>query len=110
MLFNSDILIYQPTATFEHGEVSNSYEEVGTLFCHIKFTGNEQQSGDRKKAIRRARLHFEQVPVTLSARNVVAIGDAFYYLMYTPIPRVGLGGRTIYEVDIIEDFKGEVSV
>ncbi len=110
MLFNSSITIYQKTQSFEHGEVDPSWTSAGTLYCHIKFTGNEQLSGDRVKAIRRARLYYEASPVDLVARDVVAINGAAYHLETTPLPRVGLGGRTIYEVDIVEDFKGEVSL
>ncbi len=105
MLFNSAILIYQPTDTFEHGEVSSGYTSAGTLYCHIKFAGNEQLSADRKKAIRRAKLYYENTPVALSPRDLVEINGVYYHLLYTPTPRVGLGNRTLYEVDIIEEFK-----
>jgi len=110
MLFNSSITVYQKTQSFEHGESNPVWASAGTLYCHIKFTGNEQMSADRKKAIRRARVTFETFPVALTARDVLAINGVAYHLQYTPTPRVGLGGRTIYEVDVLEDFKGEVSL
>ncbi len=110
MLFTSAITIYQPAKNFEHGEVDSSWVAVGTLYCHIKFTCNEQQSAERKQAIRRAKLTFETFPTALSSRDCVVIGGVVYYLLYTPTPRVGLSGRTIYEVDIVEDFKGEVTI
>ncbi len=110
MLFNNSITIYQATGTFEHGEVSSGYTSAGTLYCHIKLAGNDQLSGDRKKAIRRAKLYYEVSPVTLSVRDIVAVDGVVYHLQYTPLSRVGLGGRTIYEVDIVEDFKGEISL
>jgi len=105
MLFNSAIPIYQATDTFEHGEVSSGYTSAGTLYCHIKFAGNEQLSADRKQAIRRATILFENTPVALSPRDLVKINGTYYHLLYAPTPRVGLGNRTIYEVDIIEEFK-----
>ena len=110
MLFNSGITIYQKTQSFEHGEVDPTWTSAGTLYCHIKFTGSDPLSADRKKPIRRARLYFEKTPVSLTARDAVVIDGAAYHLQYTPTPRVGLGGRTIYEVDILEDFKGEIAL
>ncbi len=104
MLFNSAIIVYQPTKSFEHGEVDSSYASTGTLYCHIKSSGHEQVSADRKKSVRRAKLFFETSPVTLVARDVVAIDGAYYHLVSTPMGRKGLSGRVIYEVDVVEDF------
>lgn len=109
MLFNSAITVYQPTKSFEYGEVDSTFSSVGTLYCHVKSGGNEQMSADRKKEIRRARLLFEDSPVTLAARDVVEIGDAYYHLVSAPTSRKGLGGRVIYEVDVVEDFAVEIS-
>jgi hypothetical protein len=109
MLFTSAISIYQAIDTFEYGEVSSSFEEVGTLYCHLKFTGTEQMSAGRKRDIRRAKLTYELAPVVLSARDVVLVGGSFYRLLYTPTPRIGCGGRAIYEVEIVEAFDVEVS-
>lgn len=109
MLFNNLITVYQPTKSFESGEVDSTYTSAGTLYCHVKVVGNEQVSGDRKKAIRRAKLIFETSPVVLAARDVVAIAGALYHLEAVPTGRKGLGGRTIYEVDVVEDFAVEVS-
>ena len=109
MLFNSAIPIYQPTRSFEHGEVDSNYVSTGTLYCHIKSSGHEQVSADRKKSVRRARLLFESSPVSLVARDIVEIDNAYYHLVSTPMGRKGLAGRVIYEVDIVEDFAVEIS-
>lgn len=109
MLFNSSIAIYQPSKEFLHGEVDSTYASAGTLYCHIKFTGTEPLSADRKKSIRRAKITFEDSPVDLAARDILVIGGANYRLLYAPTPRVGLANRTIYEVEIAEDFKVELS-
>lgn len=110
MLFTTKVDIYQATESFEHGEVSSGHARLTLpLYCHVKFDGQEQMSGDRKQAIRKARLTFELTPVTLTARDILRIEGAFYRLLFTPIPRFGLSNRRIYEVDVIESFNVEVT-
>jgi len=110
MLYNDKVAIYQAVSTFEHGEVSTEpYEEVADFYCHLKFTGNEQMSADRKKEIRRAKINFEYSPIALAARDVLYFEGVFYRLLYTPMPRRGNSARPIYETEIIEAFDAEVS-
>jgi len=110
VIFNSKIDIYQSATTFIDGEVTSGHSLLSNqpLYCHLKFTGSEQQSSDRKQAIRRARMTYEKSPVTLSARDVVKIEDVFYRLLYAPTPRFGLAKRRFFEVEIIEAFNIEV--
>jgi len=110
VIFNSKIDIYQSATTFIDGEVTSGHSLLSDqpLYCHLKFIGSEQQSADRKLPIHRARMTYENSPVTLTARDVVKIEDAFYRLLYAPTPRFGLANRRFYEVEIIEDFHVEV--
>jgi len=110
MIFNSKIAIYQAATTFIDGEVTSGHALLSDqpLYCHLKFTGSELQSADRKQAFRRAKITYEHSPVTLTARDVVKIGDDFYRLLYPPTIRFGLSNRSYYEVEIIEAFNIEV--
>lgn len=109
MLFNNKVAIYQAVDTFDHGEVTTEPAvEVADFYCHLKFTGGEQLSADRKKEIRQARIYFDYSPIALAARDVLYFEGVFYRLLYTPMPRKGLTGRVIYEADIIEAFDVEV--
>ncbi len=106
MIFNSRIDIYQQTKDFEKGEVEVTYTPVEDtpLFCHLKFTGSEQLSADRKQSMRRAKVTFEQSPVVLTSRDILKVGDDYFRLLYTPTFRKGLSNRIIYEVEILETF------
>jgi hypothetical protein len=110
MIFNSKIDIYQAATTFADGEVTSGHSLLSDqpLYCHLKFTGSELQSGDRKQAIHRAKMTYEHSPVTLTARDVIKIDGAFYRLLTGPLSRFGLSNRRFYEVEIIEDFDIEV--
>ena len=111
MIFNSRIDIYQQSRTFEHGESETVHVLVQDtpLYCHLKFTGGEQVSANRKKAIRRAKVTYEVSPVVLTARDVLKVDDDYFRLLHPPTKRKGLSNRTFYEVDVIETFDVEVA-
>ena len=111
MIFNSKVDIYQPTITFEHGETAAPYTlyAANPLHCHLKFTGSEQLSANRKRSTRRAKVSYENSPVVLTARDVLKIDGVYFRLLHTPTSRKGLANRTFYEVDIVEDFNVVVS-
>jgi len=111
MIFNSRIDIYQPTKSLEHGEYSAAYSlvEDTPLYCHLKFTGSELLSGDKKQSIRRAKVTYEVSPVVLTSRDVLKVGTAFFRLLYIPTQRKGLSNRAFYEVEIVEAFNVEVT-
>lgn len=112
MIFNSRIDIYQPTSNFEHGEATKGYTLLRDqpLYGHLKFTGSEQMSADKKQDIRRAKLTYEHSPAILTVRDVVKIDGDFYRLQYPPLSRFGLSNRRFYEVEIMEAFNVEVLV
>ena len=110
MIFNSKINIYQPANAFNHGEASKGYTLLSgqPLYCHLKFTGLEQMSADRKRDIRRAKMTYEHSPVALTVRDVLKIGDSYFRLVHPPLSRFGLSNRRFYEVELAEAFNVEI--
>lgn len=110
MIFNSRVDIYQPANAFDHGEASKGYTLLRDqpLYGHLKFTGTEQMSADRKRDIRRAKMTYEHSPVTLTVRDVLKVDSSYFRLVYPPLARFGLSNRRFYEVEIAEAFNVEV--